>query len=119
MPNVIESLKAFRRKIGRVEISPPERIDVNAILNMTADQFSKDDIAILIRSYLLGEDILLVSNPTCMPKFEGEYVTYLPEELEALHNLSPDFIKRVHKLKKLSCGEIMNERSLPNVSNVG
>jgi len=82
---------------------------VKAILSSTVEEFSRKDLAILVRSYLLGEDILLVSNPRCMQLVEGEYVTYLPEELEVISQLSPGFIKKIHRLKKLCDGEILKE----------
>lgn len=109
MANVVEFLKAFRQT--RKEHRPDNSKDpeVEAILSLTAEEFSRQDLAILVRSYLLGEDILLVSNPRCMQLVEGEYVTYLPDELEVISQLSPDFIKRIHRLKKLCDGEILKE----------
>jgi len=107
--NVVEFLKEFRKREHKRKSSGSQNSQVKAILSSTVEEFSRKDLAILVRSYLLGEDILLVSNPRCMQLVEGEYVTYLPEELEVISQLSPGFIKKIHRLKKLCDGEILKE----------
>lgn len=98
-----------RRRGQKQRSDGSQNPEVEAILSSTIKEFSQQDLAILVKSYLLGEDILLVSNPKCMQLVEGEYVTYLPDELEVISQLSPDFIKRIHRLKKLCDGEILKE----------
>ena len=62
-----------------------------------------------MRSFLLGEDILLVSNTQCFQYVDGQHIAYLPEELEVIYHLSPDSSKKLHKIKKSFGGEILKE----------
>ncbi|MFH1373302.1 MAG: hypothetical protein ABII79_05880 [bacterium] len=109
MPNVVEFLRSFR---GRSKVpKPPELSAVVAegVLSMSATEFRDANLAVLVRSYLLGEDIVLASNDRCRVLYGHKYVTYLPEELMAVYQLSPDFVKRIHHIKKLCDGEILAE----------
>lgn len=107
MANVIEFLKQFRQ--AKRDQSDEKQADpeVQRLLTLTVDEFSRESLIILVKSYLLGENILLVSNRKCLQHVDGECVTYLPEELEAIYGLSSDSIKHVHGLKKLVTGEIL------------
>lgn len=109
MANVVEFLRSFRRGRQQQRSDRPTDSQVESILSMTIDEFRRQDLAVLVRSYLLGEDFYLVSNRHCLPRLDGRLVTYLPEELEAIYQLSPDFIKRIHKIKKCFGGEILTE----------
>ena len=84
MSNVVEFLEEFRRRSRPTEVSTPSDVDRESVLVMTTTEFRDANLAILIRSYLLGEDICLVSNVKCKTRINGEYVTYLPEELPAI-----------------------------------
>ena len=112
MSTVVEFLKEFRQRSKPIDNDKPSDACHDRVLAMTAVEFRDANLAVLIRSYLLGEDICLVSNEKCKTLFGGEYVTYLPEELEAIYQLSPDFIKRVHNIKKLCDGEILKKGAL-------
>ena len=79
------------------------------VLSVSASEFRDANMAILVRSYLLGEDILIVSNESCRTLYDGDFVTYLPEELIAIYQLSPDFIKKLHRIKKLCDGDILTK----------
>ncbi len=112
MQNVVEFLREFRQRSKPTSVRKPSDETRERVLAITAAEFRDANLAILVRSYLLGEDICLVSNDKCKTLFGGEYVTYLPEELEAIYRLSPDFIKRVHHIKKLCDGEILRKGAL-------
>jgi hypothetical protein len=109
MPNVIEFLKTFRdhSESPYSPVDPP--VVAEPVLSMSATEFRDANLAILVRSYLLGEDILIVSNESCKTLYEGDFVTYLPEELTAIYQLSPDFIKKLHRIKKLCDGNILTK----------
>ena len=109
MANVVEFLKHFRKRAKENRPGSSKGPEVEAILSLTTEEFSRQDLAILVRSYLLGEDIYLISNEDCQTLVNGELVTYLPEELEAIYQLSPDCVKRVHRLKKLCDGQILKK----------
>jgi hypothetical protein len=107
VPNVIEYLKQFRNKPDEnLESNSPD-LEITRFLSLTAKEFSRESAAILIKSYLLGENIWLISNPSCLPQIDHKYVAYLPQEFEALCKLSPSSMKQVHWLKKLVEGEIL------------
>jgi hypothetical protein len=109
MSNVVEFLRAFRERSAteRPIVDPP--VVTEPVLSMSATEFRGANLAILVRSYLLGEDILIVSNESCRTLYEGDFVTYLPEELTAIYQLSPGFIKKVHRIKKLCDGDILSK----------
>jgi hypothetical protein len=109
MPNVVEYLRQFRNRKSRPPWQAEQPDDFGAVLGLSAREFAGANLAILVRSYLLGEDILLVSNDQCRTLYEGNYVTYLPEELQALYQLSPDHIERIHRIKKLTDGDILSK----------
>jgi hypothetical protein len=113
MANVIEFLRQFRQ--ARTEQAEDGQADpeIQRLLSLTVNQFRREDLIILVKSYLLGENILLVSNRECLQHVNGECVTYLPEELEAIYGLSSDSIKHVHWLKKIADGEVFNGK-IPN-----
>lgn len=112
MSTVVEFLQEFRQRSKPTDNDAPSDTRHDRVSAMTAVEFRDANLAVLIRSYLLGEDICLVSNESCKKLVGGKYVTYLPEELEAIYRLSPDFIKRVHHIKKLCDGEILKKGAL-------
>ena len=120
MSNVVEFLDAFRKRThNRAEKTKPEP-QTDAILSLTAKEFRGENLAVLVRSHLLGDCFQLVSNPQCASAYDDQYVTYLPEELEALYKLSPELIRRVHQIKRMTSGSIIGTRILADgESNTG
>jgi len=104
--NVIELLKNFRREKSRNQ-SNPDVDKCRDVLSLSIDEFAKRNLAILVRSYLLGEDIYMISNPDCLKDIEGNHVTYLPEEMMAIYNLSKESIMALHRIKKSFGGRIL------------
>ena len=109
MANVVEFLKSFRRDGETSRTRKTKDPELTAILSMTAAEFSRQDLILLVRSHLFGEDIFLVSNEKCLSHLNGGVVAYLPEELKALYGKSPDLIKQAHYIKKIIDGEILKE----------
>lgn len=109
MPDVVEFLRAFRERSEQQcpSLEPPA--NAGSVFSMSATEFRDAKLAILVRSYLLGEDVLILSNESCKTLYEGDFVTYLPEELMAIYSLPADSIKRIHKMKKLFDGLIMTD----------
>jgi hypothetical protein len=109
MANVLEFLKQFREAKREPAEDEPADPEIHRVLSLTAAEFKRESLIVLVKSYLLGEHIMLVSNRECLQHVDGECVAYLPEELEAIYRLSPESIKHVHALKKLVDGEILKE----------
>lgn len=104
---LLDQLRTTQEPHSPEPVDPP--IEADHILSMSATEFKDSNLAILIRSYLLGEDIVLASNERSRVLYGDQYVTYLPEELMAAYQLSPDFIKKIHRIKKLWDGDILNK----------
>jgi hypothetical protein len=122
MANVLEFLRQFRQAKREPSEHKPGDPEILRVLALTVDEFKRESLVILVRSYLLGENIMLVSNRDCLQHVDGECVTYLPEELETIYGLSSDSIKNVHRLKKLVDGEILrngNSRQNRTVARQG
>jgi hypothetical protein len=108
MENVVEFLKRFREESDRDRKIVSKDPVIESVLSMTLDEFGKQNLAILVRSHLLGENFYMVPNREALAKIGGEYVIYLPEELEAIAGLSPGGLKDIHRIKKLFDGEIIS-----------
>jgi hypothetical protein len=91
---------------------------IEAILSMPMTDFRRQDMILLVKSYLFKEDIFIVSNKECLKHLGKDVVAYLPEELEALIGKPPDLIKQAHQIKKIFNGEILKESGLKNVKNI-
>ena len=109
MPNVVEFLKSFRRK-SENDSSPLSKDNgLDAILSMTAAEFRRQDLVLLVKSGLLNDRVFIISNPKCLKHLDQDIAAYLPEELEALMGKSPGLIRHAHLIKKLITGEILKE----------
>lgn len=108
MENVVEFLKRFRELDGKSRVVVKNDPETSSLLSMTLDEFGKQNLAILVRSYLLGEHIYLIPNQNMSPQSSGGLVTYLPEELIAISRLSPTGLKNIHRIKKIFDGEIVS-----------
>ncbi len=112
MANVIEYLKSFRQRQQEARSQESSVPNKDRVLAMTAREFQGADMAILVRSYLLGESFVIMSTQEGKNAFDGDYVHYLPEEFALLCQLSPDAIKRVHQMKKLTDGQIIGYKGV-------
>jgi len=120
---IFEVVRPIRLKSQRGRVfHPGDRIDVDpekarplidrGILRTIPDpsaaekvdpvaDFKARNIAVRIRSAVLGEDVWLVSNEAVRAHLKSEgLVCYLPEEIELMKNLSPEVVQRIHLLKK-------------------
>ena len=77
------------------------------VLSLTVREFEENDQLLLIRSFLLGEDVYLVPDRKYLDKLNSKLVPYLPEELQIIAHLSPAAIKWIHEIKKWCDGEII------------
>lgn len=85
---------------GSVEVVPtPETPETEKTDPVT--DFRRKNIAVRIRSAVLGEDVWLVSNESVREHLKSEgLVCYLAEEIELMKNLSPEAVKKIHLVKK-------------------
>jgi hypothetical protein len=109
MANVLDALKKLKERQTAASPRQPIGNDRDTFLQLTVSEFGSQSVAILVRSFLLGEEIMLVSNQDCLSKVGDDYVAYLPGELEAISNLSPEMIKRIHWLKRKTNGRIVSD----------
>jgi len=106
MPNVLELLRDLRKPRGTQEPkSQPD--DLKVIEQLTLDEFAASELTLMVKSTLLGEEIVFASDPKCILDWNGPQVVYLPYELKVLARLTPEAIKRIHALKKVVDGEIV------------
>ena len=106
MANVLELLRELR-KPRRTQEPKPQPDDLRAIEQLTLDEFAASELTLMVKSELLGEEIVFASNPKCILDWNGPQVVYLPHELEVLARLTPEAVKRIHALKKVVDGEIV------------
>ena len=84
-------------------ISPtPSQPTSEEISEMSLEEFKSQNLAVRIRSKVLGEDIWLVSNEDAREHLKAEgLVCYLANEIEQLKGLSQGAIRKVHEVKKV------------------
>lgn len=100
MGNIRKYLKDLRKGNHQTEVQPSQNISENSVLGMDLQKFGCENLIVLVRSYLLDDDICLVSNRRCLHHVEEDYVTYLPEELEFVYRMSQESLKKAHLVKK-------------------
>ena len=105
--SVLTYLREFRERTRSQQPAVASEKETESVLSMPLNEFRKADLAVLLKSYLLGDDFYLVSNPQCLQYIDDSYVTYLPEELEIVYRLSRDSLKKVHEIKKRFGGKII------------
>ncbi|MFH1893745.1 MAG: hypothetical protein ABIK83_13820 [Candidatus Zixiibacteriota bacterium] len=100
MGDIRKYLRNLRKDNHQSEDQLREEIPEESVLGMDLQKFGRENLIVLVRSYLLNDDICLLSNRRCLQHVEGDYVTYLPDELEFVYRMSPESLKRVHLVKK-------------------
>lgn len=118
MSNVVEFLKQFRESGNQRQIAGSQIEETDRYLNMTAEEFSQEEAAILIHSYLFGENFYLIANERSREIAGDSLAVYLPEELVAVSKLSPEAMKRIHNLKKKTQGTIVGIGTLKDEKDV-
>jgi len=89
-------------------IEEKEEIPSGDVMSLSYEEFIKANLAVKIKSRLLGEVIFLVSSEEVSGQVEADYVCYLPDEVLALQGLTPEEIKKVHLIKKSFGGIIVH-----------
>lgn len=85
--------------------SPLVPITMDQLLLLTLEEFKAQNLAVKIRSKVLGEDFWLVSNEETRDHLEAEgLVCYLPDEILHLLGLSQEAIRKLHKVKEVFNG---------------
>ncbi len=100
MGDIRKYLKNLRNDDHRSEAEPSQDISEDSVARMDLQEFGRENLIVLVRSYLLEDEVCLVSNRRCLQYVDGGYVTYLPDELEFVYRMSPESLKKVHLLKK-------------------
>lgn len=100
MSDIRKYLKNLRQDDHQSEVQPNRDISEESVLGMNLHEFGRENLIVLVKSYLLDDDIILVSNRRCLQHVEEDYVTYLPEELEFVYRMSPESLKKAHLVKK-------------------
>jgi hypothetical protein len=111
MSDIRKYLKNLRKDDHQSEVRPNRGISEESVLGMDLREFGRENLIVLVRSFLLEDDICLVSNRRCLQHVEGDCVTYLPEELEFVYCMSPEALKNVHLIKK-HFGGIINSHEI-------
>jgi len=83
--------------------------------------FKTRNLAVRIRSEVLGEDIWLASNEQVRDHLKAEGVAvYLADEILHLKGLSPEALRRIHEVKKVFEGSRVvktSETGVPKISD--
>lgn len=80
------------RPLRSGSIEEKEEIPSGDVMSLSYEEFIKANLAVKIRSHLLGEVIFLVSSEEAVDQVEADYVCYLPDEVLALQSLTPEEI---------------------------
>jgi len=105
MMGIREDLRRFRRDAANS--SSAEEVASNQAPVNCLTHFRRDQICVEVDSRLLGETIYIVSNEECLQHVSGEAVTYLPEEVEMIRNMSDESLRYAHNVKKKYGGRII------------
>lgn len=108
--NIRAALEAFRNRTTENRELPQKAAEPEKQDTSQADpshnqasgirKFCSDNLIVEIESRLLEDSFYLVSNKQCLQHLPGGVVSYLPEELEFISNLSPDTLRQIHQIKK-------------------
>lgn len=89
-------------------------VNPDNLLTRSIEEFKSQNLAVRIRSKVLGEVIWLVSNENVRDHLKAEgLVCYLAEEILHLKELCPDDIRATHNVKKVFDKSLIVGRSLP------
>jgi len=91
-----------------------EGIDPADVADTPLDQLASMSLVITVKSYLLGEDIYVVSNSGCRQACPENATVYTVDELAVICNLTKSHAKRAHFIKKLTDGVIVSFRKTPS-----
>jgi len=82
---------------------------------MSYEEFAKADLVLLVRSAVLGEDIVLVSSDEAARRAPPDKVVWVLNELGRLYatgKLNVDALQAIHRLKKgLGTAKVIVEES--------
>ena len=81
---------------------PENNVNLDKLNILPLEDFKSQNLAVRIRSKVLGEDIWLVSNEGVRDYLKAEgLICYLPEKILKLKGLSAEAIRKVHEVKKV------------------
>lgn len=100
---ILRNQKGDGHPVAPRKAGPEEGILTQTSSQMTPlEDFKAKNLAVRIRSAVLGEDVFLVSNEAVRDHLKAEgLVVYLAEEIPCLRGLSPKVLKAVHAAKKV------------------
>ena len=88
-------------KFEEMNGGPPQMEKAHSLIDPVAD-FREKNLAIRIRSAVLGENVWLVSNEAVREHLKSEgLVCYLAEEIPGLKGLSRETLRAIHEAKRV------------------
>ena len=85
---------------------------------MVLGDFARAGLVVRVRSRLLDEEVLFVSDNVRNVDEEGELVVYRAAELLLLGKLTPEGVRDVHRVKRIFRGSRVTEMNLDGLEEV-
>lgn len=117
-PSALTALRRLQKASQKKEEERPAPVVPKAlpgfldVEDMALDAFAQAGLVVRVRSRLLGEDILLVSDNVQGVNEEGELVVYRVREARRLLALAPEDLQEVHRVKRAFPGSRVTEMNL-------
>lgn len=105
---LLKEARELEKKASELDKAEAGHSTFENIMKLSYEEFIKANLAVKIKSRLLGEVIFLVSSEETAGQVEADYVYYFPDEVLALQGLTPEEIKKVHLVKKSFEGRIVH-----------
>lgn len=112
----LKALRGLQKATARREDETPAPVELVAVPGfqtveeMTLDAFSRAGLVVRVKSRLLEEDILVVSDDVKDLDVWDGLAVYRAEELLRLVHLPVECLRTVHRLKKLFSGTVTNAK---------
>lgn len=89
-----------------------KREEVN-LLDTSLEDFARSKKTFVLRSNILGEDIVISADNAPESVYNMGYIVYTATELTSICSMSPDEVKKIHKTKKAFEGTVTVEPASP------